>query len=381
MTKPSCLIIAGEKSGEDHSMTFLPSLREKLPDCEFFGVGGSELEQQGVEILYHIKDFSSIGISSVIGKIPFYLRAMDHLLDEVKRRNCKVAILVDFQGFNLKLSGKLKIMGVQVLYYVAPQAWVWKPWRAKTLQKNVHTLFTIIPFEKKWFSDRGVKKVKAVVHPLVVKNQKRLEQGVRKRTFSQMLGRKKRLLLLPGSRNLEVETLFPVFMDAVALVREQNIDVELSLVKVESVNSSLYEKYENLVDKVYESQQLEDAMEQADICFAASGTVTLATGLFQLPTVVAYKISLVNEFLMSMLIPYDGPVSLTNIVHQDYIFPEFIQHEANRYNLSKWAVKWLSEESTYNQLIDRLAQTRNLLSGDDFSVPEYMAEVIKSSYA
>jgi lipid-A-disaccharide synthase len=377
----SCLIIAGEKSGEDHAMTFLPDLKKNLPDCNFFGVGGSELEAQGVELLYHIKDFSSIGISSVITKIPFYYRAMGHLLEEVEKRNCKVAILVDFQGFNLKISAKLKKMGVQVLYYVAPQAWVWKPWRAKTLQKNVHTLFTIIPFEKKWFADRGVEKVKAVMHPLMVKNKTRLAAGVRKRSYNDMQGRKKKLLLLPGSRNLEVETLFPVFLQAVELIREQGIELELSLVKVESVNDSLYKELESSIDSIYESSQLEDALENADICFAASGTVTLATGLFELPTVVAYKVSLVNEFLMGLLIPYDGPVSLTNIVHEELVFPEFIQHEANRYNLSKWAVKWLTNQECYDELIGRLSKTSKLLSGDDFSVPEYMGEVIKSSYA
>jgi lipid-A-disaccharide synthase len=381
MSKKSCLIIAGEKSGEDHTMTFFPALKAMHPDCDFFGVGGTELEKEGVEILYHLKDFSSIGISSVIGKIPFYFRAMDHLLDEVKKRNCKVAILVDFQGFNLKISKKLKSMGVEVLYYVAPQAWVWKPWRAKTLQENVHTLFTIIPFEKKWFGDRGVKSIKGVMHPLMVKNQERLNAGIRHKTFAEMQGRKKRLLLLPGSRNMEVETLFPIFLRAIELIREKDIELELSLVKVESVSDELYQKFEKYVDKVYLSNELENALEYADICFAASGTVTLATGLFELPTVVAYKLSLVNEFLMRLLIPYDGPASLTNIVHEEYVFPEFIQYEADRYNLSKWAIKWLSEEQTYDDLIKKLKNTKNLLSGDDFSVPDYMGEVIKSAYA
>ena len=31
--KQSCLIIAGEKSGEDHAMTFLPELMKLTPEC------------------------------------------------------------------------------------------------------------------------------------------------------------------------------------------------------------------------------------------------------------------------------------------------------------------------------------------------------------
>ena len=130
-----CLVIAGEKSGEDHGMTFLPELMKKCPETSFFGVGGDRFKDFGVDLLYHSRDFSGIGISEIAGKIPFYLKAMNLILDEVKKRKVKTAILIDFQGFNLKLAKKLKALGVNVLYYVAPQAWVWKPWRAKVLEK------------------------------------------------------------------------------------------------------------------------------------------------------------------------------------------------------------------------------------------------------
>ena len=65
-------------------------------------------------------------------------------------------------------AAKLKLHGVKILYYVAPQAWAWKANRAVELSNNVHTLFTILPFEKEWFSTRGVKQIKAVTHPLVL---------------------------------------------------------------------------------------------------------------------------------------------------------------------------------------------------------------------
>jgi lipid-A-disaccharide synthase len=125
MKKQSCLIIAGEKSGEEHALSFLNELKRASPDTEFFGVGGDEMKQAGVELLYHLNDFSSWGYSEVITKIPFYFKAMNTIVDEVKKRGTKTAILIDFQSFNLKLAGKLKEIGVEVLYYVAPQACAW----------------------------------------------------------------------------------------------------------------------------------------------------------------------------------------------------------------------------------------------------------------
>ena len=97
-----------------------------LKNIHFWGVGGTEMSKKGVELLYHLKDFSSMGLSEVLVKIRFYQKAMAHILEEVERRSCKTALLVDFQGFNLRLAEKLAKKGVKVLYYVAPQAWIWK---------------------------------------------------------------------------------------------------------------------------------------------------------------------------------------------------------------------------------------------------------------
>jgi lipid-A-disaccharide synthase len=112
------------------------------------------------------------------------------------------------------------------------------------------------------------------------------------------------------------------------------------------------------------------------MCVAASGTVTLATGLFEVPTVVAYKLSLVTEFILGFFLKYNGPISLTNIVHEKMIFPEFTQHHANRYNISKCLIKWLENEEEYNKVVNILKETKEKLKGDDFSLPVYMADVI-----
>ncbi|MCO4754076.1 MAG: lipid-A-disaccharide synthase [Bacteriovoracaceae bacterium] len=376
-SKQSCLILAGERSGEDHALTFFDDLKKSLPECEFFGVGGERLRERGVETLYDIKDFSGIGISEVLSKIPFYFKAMDQIVAEVDKRNTKTAILIDFQGFNLKLAKKLHKKGVKVLYYVAPQAWAWKAYRAKALQKCVHTLFTILPFEKEWFTKRGVSKTKSVIHPLMIEHGERLK-NVRVKKAQDFEARKKRILLLPGSRRSEVSVLLPIFEKAMKLLGE-NEEFELATVKVESVPEECY-KSDLEFSKVYDAEDLSLAFEWADMCVAASGTVTLACGLYGVPTVVCYKLSLVSEFIFGLLVKYDGPVSLTNITHQKYLFPELIQHNADRYNIVKHLKHWLNNPQAYDQCSLELSKTKELLSGDDFSVPEYMAQVIQSSY-
>ena len=370
----SCLIIAGEKSGEEHAMSFFPELRRLSPETEFYGVGGELLKKEGMELVYHLGEFSSMGFSEVIGKIPFYFRALKRFEDLVREKGTKTAILIDFQDFNLRLAQRLSKQGVKVLYYVAPQAWVWKPRRAEVLSRTVHTLFSILPFEKNWFTERGVSQTRSIPHPLRETHAKDLLDLPRK-DWKEMRQGKIKILLLPGSRRFEVELLLPRFMETIRKLKKE-FSIETHLVRVSHLPSALYDFYAQEIDHEYPSEELTLAMKNSHLALAASGTVTLSTGLFELPTVVAYRASLLNEFIFRNFIRYEGAVSLTNIIHGKMLFPELIQDEASPARLERSLRAWIEDEKAYNSVKDDLRKTKVLLSGEEFSVPAYLQEVI-----
>lgn len=369
----SCLLIAGEKSGEEHAMTFFPELKKLCPDTTFYGVGGDELVAHGMELFYHLKDFSSMGFSEVIHKIPFYFNALSALEKEVIKRGTRTAILIDFQGFNMKLASRLSKRGIKVLYYVAPQAWAWKAYRANLLAQTVHTLFTILPFEKQWFHERGVKQVKSIPHPLMHTYKNELA-SIPNRPFGCWKDKLK-ILLLPGSRRFEVHSLLPEFMKSIQILKKE-MEVEVHLVKVGHIDQAIYDYYADQIDVCYESIDLTKAMRECHLALAASGTVTLSTGLFELPTVVCYKSSLLNEFVFRNFIKYSGAISLTNIIHGEMVFPEFTQDQANAQQLTRVIRTWTLSETVYNEMKAKLRNTKHLLSGEDFSIPQYMSRVI-----
>lgn len=379
MTKPSCLssclIVAGEKSGEEHALSFFSDLKKYSPKTNFFGVGGDELEREGLELLYHLNDFSSWGYSEVIAKIPFYKRAMNHIVDEVIRRNCKTAILVDFQSFNLKIAGRLKELGVNVLYYVAPQAWAWKEYRVKKLAASVHTLFTIIPFEKKWFYDRGVSQVIGVDHPLWTTYKNEL-QNFKK---SEIIKNPPTITLLPGSRRFEVEKLLPVFIESVKQLKK-NFPLRVAIVESSSVPKELYQPFHEYIDQVYTNENLVDALKESDFALAASGTVTLTCALFEVPTVVCYKGSLLNQFIYETLVSYRGHISLANIVQNKTVFPELIQDQAEVYNIVSYFKNWYYNREDYKETLQQLKLTKVLVQGEARDIPKYMSDVITLSY-
>jgi lipid A disaccharide synthetase len=148
------------------------------------------------------------------------------------------------------------------------------------------------------------------------------------------------------------------------------------LVKVSHVEDEIYEYFKSDIDVWYESSDLTTAMRNCHLSLAASGTVTLSTGLFELPTVVCYKASLLNVFIFYNFIKYQGPISLTNIIHGEMVFPEFVQDGVNVHQLTRVIRTWLEDERAYNDLKRKLKSTKILLSGEDFSVPQFMAQVI-----
>jgi len=55
------MIIAGEPSGDLHGGQLVAELRRLRPDLEIFGVGGDRMQAAGMELIYHIRDFSFMG--------------------------------------------------------------------------------------------------------------------------------------------------------------------------------------------------------------------------------------------------------------------------------------------------------------------------------
>lgn len=371
----SCLIVAGETSGEEHALSFLPRLMELRPEIKFWGVAGDRLRERGVELRYHLKDFSSMGFSEVIGKIPFYRNAMKALVDEAIRKGTTDAILVDFQDFNLRLAQKLKKKNIRVWYYVAPQAWAWRAHRATTLARTVERLFTILPFEEQWFRERKVAQVTPVPHPLTTSYAHQLER-LPKRDWSERLLAAPRMMILPGSRRSEVGPLLPIFMETVKLLRQEIPGMRVTMARVPHLDQRYFNCAQGIVDEWISPEELPESLLTSDIALAASGTVTLGTGLLGVPTVVCYQSSLLNEFILRKVVRYFNPISLTNLVSGTLVFPEYTQQEVQPPILRAAVLRWLRDPHYWNATAVQLARVPQLMRAGVTDVGALLAREI-----
>jgi lipid-A-disaccharide synthase len=275
----------------------------------------------------------------------------------------------------MKIAQRLNEIGIKVQYYVAPQAWAWKEYRVKKLARDAHTLYTIIPFEKEWFGSRGVKKIIGIEHPQLTHHKESLSNFSRKNFNSKEV----KILLLPGSRNFEVGNLLPDFIEAIKDLKK-SLNVKVSIVKSSSVDAKLYTNYDNYFDRIFTNEKLVEAIEEADFAIAASGTVTLTCALYELPTVVCYKSSLLNYFIYETFVPYKGPISLANIVHNRSVFPELIQDNVTPFNIATNIKKWYNHKDDYLELRSKLAMTKELVKGEEIKVANYISNIINESY-
>src|ERR1700691_5643067 len=218
MPPTQLLISAGEASGDMYAARLAAALRERA-DVHLFGMGGPRMREAGVELVADCSEVSLVGIVEIAKKYPALRRVWKHLLGEVTRRKPRFAILTDFPGFHLRLARALKLQGVRNIYFVCPQFWAWRPWRANLVRRRFERGLCIFPFEEEWYRTRGVP-VDFIGHPLV-------GQVASKRTraeFATSCGldpAKPIVTILPGSRTGELARHMPILMQACHLISQK----------------------------------------------------------------------------------------------------------------------------------------------------------------
>src|SRR6266849_3500333 len=213
------LLSAGEASGDMYAARLATALKQRL-DVALFGMGGPQMRAAGVEIITDYSEVSVVGITEVLKRLPSLRRAMKHLVDEAERRRPPLAILTDFPGFHLRLARKLLPKGIRNVYFVCPQFWAWRPWRANLVRRRFALALCIFPFEEKFFADAGVP-VKFIGHPLV--GQVRAALSRQEFAGKHGLGEsRKTVTLLPGSRPGEIKRHLPTLVESCGELERQH---------------------------------------------------------------------------------------------------------------------------------------------------------------
>ena len=345
LSKLTFFIIAGEASGDLHGAKLMQELQRLAPNISFIGHGGDKMIDQGLKVIQHIDKMSVMGFSEIIKHLPFLFSVMGETLNQLEEIKPNRIILIDYPGFNLRLAKNCSGLSIPITYFILPQLWAWKEKRIKTFQRYIDQSLSIFPFEQNWFEKRDVP-TNYVGHPFT----ENIGPSLTKTEFytkHKIDENRKVLTLLPGSRQQEVDQLWPIFYKSAMEIKEKQ-DVDIVVGKFSGI--TLPEEKDVLI----ENDDIYAAISYAKAAITASGTASLECAVLDTPEVVCYKLSYISGLILKQLnkTPF---ISMVNLIANRKIVTEFVQS----------GVKVKNIVSEITPLLSNTKQRKDMLLGFD----------------
>jgi lipid-A-disaccharide synthase len=353
MSVTPILLSAGEASGDMYAARLARALKERV-DVQLFGMGGPQMRAAGVEIVVDYAEVSVLGITEVLQKLPHLRKAMKRLVDAAQQRRPPLAILTDFPGFHLRLARKLSPLGIRNIYYICPQFWAWRPWRANLVRRRFAQALCIFPFEEKFYRDAGVA-VEFIGHPLVG-NVKACMSRVEFCAENGLDAGKPIVTILPGSRRGEIAYHGTILGQALTQLRRTIPGVQAVVAEAPGVNRTELEACFSPGDGArLVSGATYNALAAADLAIVSSGTATVEAALLGKPMIVIYRLSPLTAKLAQPLVRTKF-FSMVNLIAGREVVPELIQDDFTPIRLASEAASLLSASQESVQKLELMRQ-------------------------
>jgi len=390
MTPKRFMVIAGEASGDTLAAELVKELRAGIAReshytieaqplnadlaPRFFGAGGPRMAEAGVELAFDLTKHSLVGIPGLRDYLKFR-RLLNQLVALAREREPHVIICVDFNLFNSVFAAAIKKQvrarrgtfnnwEPKIIKYISPQVWASREGRAYQIARDFDLLLSIFPFEKAWYAARVPKlRVEFIGHPLIDRFAN-AECGVRSAESGNATSSS--ILLLPGSRQKELDRHLPVMLEVfgkirsamptasaiVVLPNERLAEIARIPIGSAAPNSAL----------TIQIGGLPEALKRATIAIASTGTVTMECAYFGVPTVTLYKVSW-WEYEIGKRVVKVKSLTMPNLLANKAVFPEFIQNDATAENISHAALELLRDQPRRITIRAKLAQIIGTLGG------------------
>jgi lipid-A-disaccharide synthase len=381
------MVIAGEASGDMLAAELVEAIRSEfcnspfIPTTDlqplytsleprFFGAGGPQMAAAGVELALDMTAHSVTGISDVLKNLPKFRGFLHQLYRLALEREPDAIICVDFSGFNRRFvstikqyvrahSGWFHDWNPKLIQYVSPQVWASRPGRAHKMKRDFDLLLSTFPFEKEWYRRHTPGfRVEFVGNPIV---ERHLKSEVAVANPASALDTP-RVLLLPGSRADELRRHLPVMIGGLEKMRAAIPDLRASMVLPNENMAELARRSNIPADLRVQIGGLGTALAETDVAIASTGTVTTECAYFGVPTVAIYKTSWLSYAFAKRLAKVKY-VAMPNLLANEEIVPELIQHAASAENIAGAALEFLRDEKRRNLVRCKLREIVSSLGG------------------
>ena len=146
-------ILTGEPSGDKLASKVINQFKKNNSGIEYLSVGGENLKSLGIQSIYELSEITYIGFTNVILNIFKIKKKINETVKAIIKFNPDILFTVDSPDFTLRVAEKVKKINpkIKTIHFVAPQVWVWREGRVKTIKKFIDHILLLFNFEKKYF--------------------------------------------------------------------------------------------------------------------------------------------------------------------------------------------------------------------------------------
>lgn len=363
-------ISTGEVSGDLQGSLLIAALHRQAANLdwklEIVALGGQRMAKAGATLL---GDTSAVGSVGIIESLPYFIPTLQ-LQRQAKKYLEKhppdLAILIDYMGPNLGIGSYLRRSGlnIPVVYYIAPQEWVWSVNDRNTnlIKGMTDRILAIFPEEARYFAKKGVS-VTWVGHPLI----DRMQNAPKREEARKMLAiapDEIAIALIPASRTQELKYLLPVICAAAqqlqAKIPQARFFIPLSLEAFRPIIDRAIKDYNLRATLVF--SQTQEVLAAADLAITKSGTVNLELALLNVPQLVIYRLNRITAWigrrLLKLAIPFMSPV---NLVNMKPVVPELQQEAVTPENIVATSLELLFNQELRQKTLIDYQEMRELL--------------------
>ena len=376
-------MVAGELSGDTLGADLIRGIKKIHPNVRFIGIGGPQMQAEGLTSLYPLERLSLFGLFEVLGRLPELFKIRDGLIETFGQEKIDLFIGVDAPDFNLRVSKQLKEKQIKTVQYVSPSVWAWRQGRVVGIRAAVDMVLCLLPFEVDFYTKNDVKAV-FVGHPLArtLPLNHQVADGKRGLGIDE---KQTTVGILPGSRSSEVVQVGGILLESAARLLKQFPHLHFMIpaanaARLEQIKALVAEQAANVQQAIQVLEPEEKGalagstgrrvMAASDVVMLASGTAALEALLLGRPMVVVGRVHWLTFLFVRWMIkiPY---LSLPNILAGHMVSPELIQSRATVDNVVTEMTSLLADPTfssgTWKAQHDELCSIHTRLQSENVS--------------
>lgn len=375
------VILAGEASGDLQGARLVQSLWKIDPTLRVVGMGGARMREAGVEVVEDTT-WGFIGFWSAVFRMPAMWRLFCRVRRFVLREQPDLLILIDSPGFNMRVAAFARHHGIPTVYYFPPSAWSPRLERARQVSHLVGNVVATFGYTADIYRKAGVP-VAYFGHPLV---DTFVPAGSREEVCGQLkLPESRRFVgLLPGSRSEEVHRLCPVMLEAsrrlAARIPDLHFLLPVARTPLAAPIRAMVEKHAQGVPLTLVEGHALDIMSISDLLIMCSGSASLEAAIVGAPMILLYRLATPDWWLAHLLLKDFTYMGLPNLILQQPVVPELIQHDACADRIEQEALALLTDERRRQQMKDNLREVKKQLGSPGVvdRVAQYIWETVSN---